>query len=114
MKYRLVSPRPPRTSGPGGYKQPRLKRTCGDNGGKNRLGLPCGCKELFKRGKPADRKNPDPKARCRFHGGMLAGPKTPEGWARAIKAGIETLRRYRERQRNARACKEGLWSEQGK
>lgn len=86
-----------RMSGPGGFKQPRLKRTCGENGGKNRLGLPCGCKELFKRGKPVERGEVDKTARCKFHGGMLAGPKTPEGWARAIKAGIEALRRYRAR-----------------
>ncbi len=107
MRYRLVSPRPPRMCGSGGYKQPRLKHTCGDNGGKNRLGLPCGCKELFKRGKPVPRGTIDKTARCRFHGGMLAGPKTPEGWARAIKAGIEALRRYRE-QRNAQARMESL------
>jgi len=75
-----------RMCGPGGFKQPRLKVTCGDNGGRNRLGQPCGCRQLFKRGRPADRMNPDPKARCRFHGGMLAGPKTSEGWRRAIRA----------------------------
>src|SRR5262245_11609796 len=85
----------PRMCGSGGYKQPRLKRTCGENGGKNRFGQPCRCKELFKRGKPVPRGQVDPTSRCRFHGGMLAGPKTPEGWARAIKAGIEALRRYR-------------------
>jgi hypothetical protein len=84
-----------RFSGPGGFKQPRLNRTCGENGGRNRFGLPCGCRELFKRGKPVARGTVDPKSRCRFHGGMLAGPKTPEGWARAIKAGTEALARYR-------------------
>jgi hypothetical protein len=93
----------PRRSGPGGFKRPRLKVTCGDNGGKNRLGLPCGCRELFKRGKPIERGTKvDKGARCKYHGGMLAGPKTPEGWAKAIKAGTEALRRYRE-QRNAQA-----------
>src|SRR6185295_12849463 len=85
-----------RLCGPGGFKQPRLRRTCGENGGINRLGEPCGCRELFKRGQPIERGKPvDPGARCRFHGGMLAGPRTPEGWARAIKAGIEALARYR-------------------
>jgi hypothetical protein len=93
-----------RLKGPGGHKQPRLKVTCGDHGGKNRLGEPCKCKELFKRGKPIDRYKPvDRGARCRFHGGMLAGPKTPEGWARAIKAGIEALTRYRKQRAEARA-----------
>lgn len=100
-----------RYSGPGGFKQPRLKVTCGDHGGKNRLGLPCGCKELFKRGKPVDRYNIDPKARCRFHGGMLAGPKTPEGRKRATEAGIKALERYRAH-RNAQACMQSLeWRE---
>jgi hypothetical protein len=85
-----------RLSGPGGYKRPRLKVSCGDLGGKNRHGLPCGIRELYKRGKPIERgADIDPGARCKYHGGMLAGPKTPEGWARAIKAGIEALERYR-------------------
>lgn len=88
-----------RCSGPGGFKRPRLKVTCGDNGGRNRFGEPCRCKELFKRGKPLERGKVDPKARCRFHGGMLAGPKTAEGWAKAIAAGRAALTRYRESQR---------------
>jgi hypothetical protein len=101
MRYR-VGLGLPRMKGSGGYKRPRLKTTCGDNGGKNRLGLPCRCKELFKRGKPIERGAAvDKGARCKYHGGMLAGPKTPEGWARAIKAGIEALTRYRA-QRNGR------------
>lgn len=75
-----------RFSGPGGFKQPRLKTTCGDNGGRNRLGLPCGCRELFKRGKPVERGAIDRTSRCRFHGGMLAGPVTPQGKAKAVQA----------------------------
>jgi len=97
MRNRLISPRLPRTSGPGGYKQPRLKRTCGENGGRNRFGQPCRCKELFKRAVPVPRGQVDPTARCRFHGGMLAGPKTPEGRLKAAQAGTEALRRYRAR-----------------
>jgi hypothetical protein len=75
MRYR-VGLGLPRMKGSGGYKRPRLKTTCGDNGGRNRLGLPCRCKELFKRGKPIER-------------------------GAAIKAGIEALTRYRA-QRNGR------------
>jgi hypothetical protein len=32
-------------------------------GAKNRLGLPCQCKKLYKSG------------RCKFHGGLSTGPK---------------------------------------
>jgi hypothetical protein len=45
--------------------------TCG---AKNRRGLPCQCKELYENG------------RCRFHGGLSTGPRTPEGKARALAA----------------------------
>jgi hypothetical protein len=92
-----------RVSGPGGFKRPRLKVKCGDLGGRNRLGEPCGCRELYKRGKSIERGEPvDPGSRCKHHGGMLAGPKTPEGWARAIKAGCEALMRYRARRSQSR------------
>lgn len=40
-------------------------------GAMNRRGLPCQCKLLL-RGR-----------RCKFHGGMSTGPRTPEGKARA-------------------------------
>jgi hypothetical protein len=94
-----------RVSGPGGFKRPRLKVKCGDLGGRNHRGEPCGCRELFKRGKPIDRgAKVDPGARCKYHGGMLAGPKTPEGLARSIKAGADALRRYWARHRERAAA----------
>lgn len=43
-------------------------------GAKNRRGEPCGCKALF------------PNGRCRFHGGLSTGPKTPEGKRRSLEA----------------------------
>ena len=49
----------------------KLKITCG---ARNRQGQPCQCKLLFKSG------------RCRFHGGLSTGPKTPEGMARTLAA----------------------------
>jgi len=49
----------------------RLWLTCG---AKNRRGLPCQCKELYENG------------RCKFHGGLSTGPKTPEGKARSLAA----------------------------
>jgi hypothetical protein len=41
---------------------------------------PCQCRLLLK-GK-----------KCRFHGGMSTGPRTPEGKARVIKAALRNLR----------------------
>lgn len=73
----------------GWMRKPRLTVKCGDNGGRNRLDLPCGCRQLFRRGKP------DSKGRCKFHGGMLTGPKTPEGRARADLAGTLALAAFR-------------------
>lgn len=43
-------------------------------GAKNRRGEPCGCKALF------------PNGRCRFHGGLSTGPKTPDGKRRSMEA----------------------------
>jgi len=43
-------------------------------GAKNRQGLPCQCNKLLRGGK------------CKFHGGMSTGAKTPEGKARSIAA----------------------------
>lgn len=34
--------------------------------------------------------------RCRFHGGLSTGPRTPEGKARALKALQEGNKRWRE------------------
>lgn len=50
---------------------PTTDRTCG---AKNRKGLPCGCKFLY------------PNGRCRFHGGLSTGPKTPQGKRRSVEA----------------------------
>jgi hypothetical protein len=49
----------------------KLRKICG---AKNRKGLPCQCKLLLKGGK------------CKFHGGMSTGAKTPEGKERSIEA----------------------------
>ena len=49
---------------------------------------PCQCKKLLKGGK------------CRFHGGMSTGPKTPEGKARSREAGLRNLRLARERRKH--------------
>lgn len=57
----------------------RLTKTCG---AKNRRGLPCQCKLLLKGGK------------CKFHGGMSTGPKTPEGKARSLAALKEGYSRW--------------------
>jgi len=68
-----------------------LSKVCG---AKNRRGQPCQCKRLFRGG------------RCRFHGGLSTGPKTPEGKARALEA----LRRWRLRSSSwhrGRVC--ALW-----
>ena len=93
-----------RVSGPGGFKRPRLKVKCGDLGGRNHRGEPCGCRELFKRGKPIERGSKvDPGARCKYHSGMLAGPTTQAGRERANKAGADALRRYWARYRQQRA-----------
>lgn len=48
-----------------------LAKVCG---AKNRRGLPCQCKRVYRGG------------RCKFHGGLSTGPKTPEGKQRALEA----------------------------
>ena len=53
------------------YGRVKLKKICG---AMNRRGLPCQCKLLLKGGK------------CKFHGGMSTGAKTPEGKAKSIAA----------------------------
>lgn len=60
----------------------KLKPVCG---ARNRRGQPCQSKKLLRGGK------------CKFHGGMSTGPKTPEGLARCAEAGRRTaaLRRAR-------------------
>jgi hypothetical protein len=51
-------------------RKKRLKEICG---ARNRRGTPCQCKQLLRGG------------RCKFHGGMSTGAKTPEGKARALR-----------------------------
>jgi hypothetical protein len=53
-------------------------------GAKNRRGLPC-------LGRPATERN----GRCRFHGGLSTGPKTPETRAKSIAAMQAGHRRWR-------------------
>lgn len=62
----------------------KLRVICG---AKNRRGEPCKCKLRLKGGK------------CKFHGGMSTGPRTPEGKARAIEAGTRNLKAWNERRR---------------
>ena len=52
-------------------------------GAKNRRGLPCQCKLLFRGG------------RYKFHGGKSTGAKTPAGKARALRALQEGWLRWR-------------------
>jgi hypothetical protein len=52
-------------------------------GARNRKGLPC-------LARPAGEKN----GRCKFHGGLSTGPKTPEARARSIAAMQEGRRRW--------------------
>jgi hypothetical protein len=66
--------------------QMSLSPTCG---AMNRRGLPCGCKALFANG------------RCRFHGGLSTGPKTPEGKRRSLEAMRAGYRAWVERRRAA-------------
>ena len=67
----------------------RLRPVCG---ARNRRGKPCQSKKLLRGG------------RCKLHGGMSTGPKTPEGLARCAEAGRRTaaLRRARDRVRQPR------------
>lgn len=54
--------------------QPRDKRGKPICGAKNRKGNPCHSKQLLKNG------------RCKFHGGMSTGPRSPEGKERIRQA----------------------------
>jgi hypothetical protein len=49
-------------------------------GAKTRKGTPCRCTWTYANG------------RCRFHGGLSTGPKTEEGWRRALS----NLKQFRE------------------
>jgi hypothetical protein len=60
-----------RVVGSGGEGATKLKRVCG---AKTRKGAPCQAQGRGKGG------------RCKLHGGMSTGPKTPEGKARSLAA----------------------------
>ncbi|MEI7877956.1 MAG: HGGxSTG domain-containing protein [Planctomycetota bacterium] len=71
-------PKPPRG--------PKPKTVCG---AKTRRGTPCQCKKLYQKG------------RCKFHGGLSTGPRTPEG--RAAISGAMRARWAAAADRTARA-----------
>lgn len=54
---------------------------------KTRKGTPCKIRQVFK--------CKNGKLRCRYHGGLSTGPKTPEGKERALKALREGWARWR-------------------
>lgn len=70
------------------FKRPpkRERPRCG---AKTRKGTPCQAPAVWLPGEPAPR-----NGRCRLHGGLSTGPKTPEGKARIAEA---NRRRARER-----------------
>lgn len=59
-------------------------------GAKNRRGLPCKIRLAVYKCKNG-------RYRCKWHGGLSTGPKTPEGKARTLKALREGWQRWRER-----------------
>ena len=65
-------------------------------GAMNRRGLPCQCKAVFRGGK------------CKYHGGLSTGPKTPEGKIRAIAAMREGFKRYVEKRRSVAPARHGV------
>ena len=65
-------------------RQRALARLWEPCGAMTRKGTPCRCKPI-----PG-------KKRCKYHGGMSTGPRTPEGKARALSAMQEGRRRWRE------------------
>jgi transcriptional regulator with XRE-family HTH domain len=64
--------------------QPVAKPKCG---ARTRRGAPCQRKAL-------------PNGRCKFHGGLSTGPKTPEGRARVAEAQRKRWAAWREQQRD--------------
>jgi hypothetical protein len=56
-------------------------------GAKTRKGMPCQAGPFGKGG------------RCRYHGGMSTGPRTPEGKARSLAAAREGYARWRAQQK---------------
>jgi hypothetical protein len=59
------------------------------------------CNAKTRKGNPCQARGMGKGGRCRFHGGMSTGPKTPEGKARSLAAAHECLRRWREKETNA-------------
>ena len=56
------------------------------------------CNATTRKGKPCQAEGSGKGGRCRFHGGMSTGPKSPEGKARSLAAAREGYRRWRARQ----------------
>jgi hypothetical protein len=52
----------------------RWKKSYGTCGAKTRRGTPCQCMSV------------NPGGRCRLHGGLSTGPRTPEGRFRSLRA----------------------------
>ena len=50
----------------------------------NRRGTRCGCRMVYRTKKG--------KLRCKYHGGLSTGPKTPEGKARLVAGALRNLR----------------------
>ena len=61
---------------------------------RRRLHGPCGARTKSK-GTPCRATAVKPGGRCKWHGGLSTGPKTPAGKARSA----DNLRRWRQRQR---------------
>jgi transcriptional regulator with XRE-family HTH domain len=53
------------------------------------------CEARTRKGTPCRNKSEPGRRRCKFHGGMSTGPKTPEGKARIAEAQRARWRRYR-------------------
>ena len=66
---------------PHGTAEPPQLRGAKRCGAKNRRGLPCARAALHG------------KTRCRLHGGLSTGPRTPEGLARRMEANLRHGRR---------------------
>ena len=62
-----------------------LAKVCGAHA--RSTGKPCQCKLVYRGGK------------CRLHGGLSTGPRTPEGKEKALRAMREGWRRWRQAER---------------
>ena len=61
------------------------------------------CLAKTRRGTPCQKAALKGKARCRLHGGLSTGPRTPEGKARSIAAHTKQGRRSKAHVENVRA-----------